>query len=65
MRIDIKKLVNLGYHVESSKDSIEIYPVDGKSAVEMLQKEFQLAPMYAYDLDEKIHNYQIMTIICE
>ena len=63
MKINLKKLREYGYEIQQSPDSIEIYARDFRPAVEMLQDEFGLERMYAFFVEEEIHEFQILTDI--
>ena len=62
MKINLKKLRE-HYDVQQNQDTIEIYPRDCKSIVEMLQNEFGIERMYAFFVEEEIHEFQILTDI--
>ena len=63
MRINLKWLREHGYDIQQNQDTIEIYARDFRPAVEMLQNEFGLERMYAFFVEEEIHEFQILTDI--
>ena len=63
MKINLKKLREIGYNVQQNQDTIEIYARDFRPAVEMLQDEFGLERMYAFFVEQEIHEFQILTDI--
>ena len=62
MKINLKKLRE-DYEIRQDEDVIEIYARDFRPAVEILQDEFGLERMYAFFVEEEIHEFQILTDI--
>jgi len=66
MRIDIQKFKSVGYIIETDgKTFIDIFPKDGKNYFQMFHDEFKLPRMYAYDMEERLHMYQIIALMIE
>jgi len=63
MRINLKYLREHGYDIHVENNFVDINPRDFKPCVQMLISEFSIEEMYAYQIENDIHEFQVLTEI--